>query len=81
LLFHASIGENISYGLRHPHQEDVLAASKKAFVDEFVHDLPDGYDTMVGEHGTTLSGGQKQRISIAARHPARTQPSSSSMKP
>jgi subfamily B ATP-binding cassette protein MsbA len=65
VLFHATIGENISYGLRHPHQEDVLAASHKAFVDEFVHDLPDGYDTMVGEHGTTLSGGQKQRISIA----------------
>jgi ABC-type multidrug transport system fused ATPase/permease subunit len=42
-----------------------MAASHKAFVDEFVRDLPSGYDTMVGEHGTTLSGGQKQRISIA----------------
>ena len=65
VLFHATIGENISYGLHRPHREDVLAASRKAFVDEFVHDLPNGYDTMVGEHGTTLSGGQKQRISIA----------------
>jgi len=53
-----TIGENISYGLRRPRQEDVLAASRKAFVDEFVHDLPDGYDTMVGEHGTTLSAGR-----------------------
>jgi ABC-type multidrug transport system fused ATPase/permease subunit len=65
VLFHATIGENISYGLRRTHQEDMLAASRKAFVDEFVRDLPNGYDTMVGEHGTTLSGGQKQRISIA----------------
>jgi ABC-type multidrug transport system fused ATPase/permease subunit len=65
VLFHATIGENIAYGLRRPHATDVLAASKKAFVDEFVRDLPDGYDTMVGEHGATLSGGQRQRITIA----------------
>ncbi len=65
VLFHATIGENISYGLRRPKPEAVLAASKKAFVDEFVRDLPNGYDTMVGEHGATLSGGQRQRITIA----------------
>jgi len=65
VLFHATIGENISYGLRRAKPEAVLAASKKAFVDEFVRDLPDGYDTMVGEHGATLSGGQRQRITIA----------------
>ena len=65
VLFHATIGENISYGLRRPKSEAVLAASKKAFVDEFVRDLPDGYDTMVGERGATLSGGQRQRITIA----------------
>ncbi len=65
VLFHATIGENIAYGLRRPKQEQILDAAKKAFVDEFVRDLPDGYDTMVGEHGSTLSGGQKQRISIA----------------
>ena len=65
VLFHATIAENISYGLRRPRREAVLAAAKKAFVDEFVRDLPDGYDTMVGERGATLSGGQRQRITIA----------------
>lgn len=65
VLFNATIGENIAYGLRRPKQEDVLAAAKQAFVDDFVRDLPDGYNTMVGEHGATLSGGQRQRITIA----------------
>ncbi len=65
VMFHATIGENIAYGLRRPRQDAVLAASKKAYVDEFVRELPAGYDTMVGEHGATLSGGQKQRIAIA----------------
>ncbi|HOF19391.1 MAG TPA: ABC transporter ATP-binding protein, partial [Phycisphaerae bacterium] len=65
VLFHATMRENIAYGLRRPHDKDVLAAAKRAFVDEFVRDLPDGYDTMVGEYGATLSGGQKQRIAIA----------------
>ena len=65
VLFHATIGENIAYGLRRPKPADILAASRKAFVDEFVRDLPDAYDTMVGEHGSTLSGGQRQRITIA----------------
>lgn len=68
ILFHATIGENIAYGLRRPNQQHVLAAAKQAYVDDFVHDrdrFPDGYDTLVGEHGATLSGGQKQRIAIA----------------
>ncbi len=65
VMFHATIGENIAYGKRRARREEVLAAAEKAFVDEFVHQLPDGYDTMVGEHGATLSGGQKQRIAIA----------------
>jgi len=65
VLFHATIGENIAYGLRRANREAILSAARRAFVDEFVRDLPDGYDTMVGEHGATLSGGQKQRIAIA----------------
>ena len=65
VLFNATIGENIAYGLRRPEHEDVVAAARKAFVDEFVRDLPDGYETMIGEHGAGLSGGQKQRIAIA----------------
>jgi ABC-type multidrug transport system fused ATPase/permease subunit len=65
VLFHTTVAENIAYGKRRAGQEEVLAAAKKAFVDEFIQHLPDGYDTIVGEYGTTLSGGQKQRISIA----------------
>ena len=65
IIFHATVGENIAYGLRRPKQEAVLDASRKAFVDEFVRELPEGYDTLVGEHGSTLSGGQRQRIAIA----------------
>ena len=65
VIFNATIGENVAYGLRRPKPEQVIEAAKRAYVDEFVRDLPDGYDTMVGEHGATLSGGQRQRIAIA----------------
>lgn len=65
VIFNATIGENISYGLRKTNDADVLDAAKKAYVDEFVCELPDGYDTMVGQRGATLSGGQRQRIAIA----------------
>jgi len=65
VVFNATIGENISYGLRSANEEAVLSAAKRAYVDEFVPDLPEAYDTMVGEQGATLSGGQRQRITIA----------------
>lgn len=64
-LFAASIKENIRYGLVEASDEEIIAAAKQAAVHDFIMSLPDGYDTLVGERGTTLSGGQKQRISIA----------------
>ncbi len=65
VLFNTTIAENIAYGQRSVTRDQMLAAARKAFVDEFVAQMPDRYETMVGEHGATLSGGQKQRITIA----------------
>lgn len=64
-LFHRSIFENISYGKPDATEEEVLRAAKLANADEFIKDLPDGYDTLVGERGVKLSGGQRQRVAIA----------------
>ena len=65
VLFDTTIAENISYGKKGATREEVLAAAKKAFVHEFVDEMPDGYETVVGQRGAMLSGGQKQRITIA----------------
>ncbi len=65
ILFNATIAENIAYGTRRPGDQAVKAAAKRAFIDEFISELPDGYDTIVGQRGATLSGGQRQRITIA----------------
>lgn len=65
LLFNNTIMENIRIGKKDATDEEVLRAVKIAQVDEFVKDLPDGYQTMVGEKGSLLSGGERQRISIA----------------
>jgi ABC-type multidrug transport system fused ATPase/permease subunit len=65
VLFHATIEENIACGLRRAGHAKVLEAARRAHVDEFVSKLPQGYATMVGQHGATLSGGEKQRIAIA----------------
>jgi len=65
VLFDTTIAENISYGKKGATHDEVLAAARKAFVHEFVDDMPNGYDTVVGQRGATLSGGQKQRIAIA----------------
>lgn len=65
ILFSGSIRENILYGNRKATIEEMITAAKMAHVDEFVDELPNGYDTIIGERGVKLSGGQKQRISIA----------------
>ncbi len=65
LLFDASIRDNIVYG--HPDASDaaVMEAARAAYADEFIKELPNGYDTMIGERGAKLSGGQRQRVAIA----------------
>ena len=64
-LFSGSIRENIAYGKTDATDAEIEAAAKLAGADAFIRDLPEGYDTYVGERGVKLSGGQKQRISIA----------------
>jgi ATP-binding cassette subfamily B protein len=65
LLFHATIWENIAYGKPDALPKAIRRAAKLANAHEFIDEMPDGYDTMVGERGVTLSGGQRQRIAIA----------------
>ncbi|MCL2002064.1 ATP-binding cassette domain-containing protein, partial [Candidatus Saccharibacteria bacterium] len=65
LLFHRSIAENVSYGHEHATEEEIIRALKQANAWEFVKDLPQGLETMVGERGVKLSGGQRQRVAIA----------------
>jgi ATP-binding cassette, subfamily B, bacterial len=64
-LFDATIAENIAIGARRPTREAIIAAGRMALLEEFVNDLPDGYDTMVGEGAVRLSGGQRRRIALA----------------
>lgn len=64
-LFHRTIAENIAYGRPEATREQVVWAAKQANADEFIRELPDGYETLVGERGIKLSGGQRQRIAIA----------------
>lgn len=65
MLFHRSIRENIAYGKPDATDEEIIAVAKKAQAHDFVTQLEEGYDTLVGERGVKLSGGQKQRIAIA----------------
>lgn len=64
-LFHGTVKENIRYGSFDATEEQVIEAAKLAEADEFVSELPQAYDTVVGERGMKLSGGQRQRISLA----------------
>lgn len=65
LIFNASVKENIRYGNKNITDEEIVKACKEANANEFIEDLEDGYDTILGPNGCVLSGGQKQRISIA----------------
>ena len=64
-LFSGTIRENIAYGKPGASMKEIIEAAKRANIHDFIEELPDGYDTFVGERGARLSGGQKQRISIA----------------
>ncbi len=64
-LFNTTVWENLLYGRRDAHQEEVEAACRAAHIHDFIAELPDGYQTIVGERGYGLSGGEKQRIAIA----------------
>jgi ATP-binding cassette subfamily B multidrug efflux pump len=65
LLFSVSIRENIAYGRPDASLDEVVAAAKAAQAHDFIMEMPEGYDTVVGERGITLSGGQRQRVAIA----------------
>jgi subfamily B ATP-binding cassette protein MsbA len=65
VTFNDTIAANISYGNLYATMEDIITAAKRAYVHEFIEPLPDGYDTVIGEHGSGFSGGQLQRMVIA----------------
>lgn len=65
VLFHRTLRENISYGKPEATEAEIFTAAKLAHCDEFIRNIPDGYEAKVGERGTKLSGGEKQRIAIA----------------
>lgn len=70
ILFSGTIRSNILYGLRTDVNERLIdelfeRVAQESFVDDFVQNLPDGYDTVIGQRGMTLSGGQRQRVAIA----------------
>ncbi len=65
LLFRAPVWQNIAYGKPEAKRGEVIRAARLAYADEFIEQMPEGYDTMIGERGMTLSGGQRQRIAIA----------------
>ena len=65
ILFNASVKDNIRIGKLNATDEEIIEAAKSAQCDDFIKKLPNGYDTVIGENGSTLSGGERQRISIA----------------
>jgi ATP-binding cassette subfamily B protein/subfamily B ATP-binding cassette protein MsbA len=64
-LLAMSVADNIAYGRPGASREEIIAAAEAAQADRFIRELPNGYDTVIGERGATLSGGQRQRVAIA----------------
>jgi ATP-binding cassette subfamily B multidrug efflux pump len=64
-LFEGTIRDNIAYGRPDASEEDIQEAARATFVDRFVHNLPDGYDTVVDEDGSNISAGERQLVTIA----------------
>jgi subfamily B ATP-binding cassette protein MsbA len=64
-LFNASVAENIAYGKLDPTREELVEAARKAHAIEFIEELPDGFETILGDRGIRLSGGQRQRLALA----------------
>ncbi|MFX1561442.1 MAG: ATP-binding cassette domain-containing protein, partial [Promethearchaeota archaeon] len=64
-LFRMTVRENIAFGRADASDEEIAEAAKRAQAEEFILDLPEAYDSMIGERGMTLSGGQRQRLAIA----------------
>jgi ATP-binding cassette subfamily B protein len=64
-VFDGTVAENIRYGRTEATEEEIMAAARAAFAEEFIQEMPEGYQTLVGERGIKLSGGQRQRIAIA----------------
>jgi ATP-binding cassette, subfamily B, bacterial len=65
LLFHTTVWQNIAYGRPEASRDEIIRSAQLANAHEFIEQMPEGYDTIVGERGATLSGGQRQRIAIA----------------
>ena len=65
ILFNSTIRDNIAYGKLSASEDEIVQAAKKAHAFEFIKELPDGFDTVIGDRGVRLSGGQKQRLAIA----------------
>jgi len=65
ILFHSTVAENIAFGDAAASRAEIEAAARQAEADEFIRQLPEGYDTVLGEDGLTLSGGQRQRLALA----------------
>ncbi|MGB6015315.1 MAG: ATP-binding cassette domain-containing protein, partial [Nodosilinea sp.] len=64
-IFNATVAENIAYGRLEATPEEIVAAARQAHADEFIRQMPQGYDTPVGDRGMRLSGGQRQRLALA----------------